>query len=69
MSEGASAGNRVAIHELFHRTDAATLDAVLAAAISGLLAIPISHTFTLDEIGVAQKVVAAGAPGKVVLKH
>ncbi|OAV56129.1 oxidoreductase [Rhizobium sp. WYCCWR10014] len=69
VPEGANAADRVTIHELFHRTDAATLDAVLDAAVRGLLVIPISHTFTLDEIGAAQNAVAAGAPGKVVLKH
>ncbi|WP_392710533.1 NADP-dependent oxidoreductase [Rhizobium ruizarguesonis] len=69
VPEGANAGDRLTIHELFHRTDTATLDAVLDAAVRGLLVIPISHTFTLDEIGAAQNAVAAGAPGKVVLKH
>ncbi|MFF0952248.1 NADP-dependent oxidoreductase [Rhizobium leguminosarum] len=69
VPEGANAADRVTIHELFHRTDAATLDAVLDAAVRGLLVIPISHTFSLDEIGAAQNAVAAGAPGKVVLKH
>nr|WP_246728096.1 hypothetical protein [Rhizobium leguminosarum] len=64
VPEGANAGNRLTIHELFHRTDAATLDAVLDAAVRGLLVIPISHTFTLDEIGAAQNVVAAGAPAR-----
>ncbi|QND21057.1 NADP-dependent oxidoreductase [Rhizobium leguminosarum bv. viciae] len=69
VPEGANAGDRLTIHELFHRTDTATLDAVLDAAVRGLLVIPISHTFTLEEIGAAQNAVAAGAPGKVVLKH
>jgi NADPH:quinone reductase-like Zn-dependent oxidoreductase len=69
VPEGANAGDRLTIHELFHRTDAATLDAVLDAAVRGLLVIPISHSFTLEEIGAAQTAVAAGAPGKVVLKH
>ncbi|RWX10341.1 NADP-dependent oxidoreductase [Rhizobium leguminosarum] len=69
VPEGANAADRVTIHELFHRTDAATLDAVLDAAVRGLLVIPISHTFTLEEIGAAQNAVAAGAQGKVVLKH
>ncbi|MGR9141591.1 NADP-dependent oxidoreductase [Rhizobium leguminosarum] len=69
VPEGANAGDRVTIHELFHRTEAATLDAVLDAAVRGLLVIPISHTFTLEEIGAAQNAVAAGAQGKVVLKH
>lgn len=69
VPEGAKTDNRVTIHELYHRTDAATLDAVLDAAVRGLLVIPISQTFTLEEIGAAQNAVAAGAQGKVVLKH
>lgn len=69
VPEGANAGDRVTIHELYHRTDAAMLDAVLAAAVSGSLVIPISKTLTLDQIGAAQNAVAAGALGKVVLKH
>ena len=69
VPEGADAGNRVTIHELYHRTDAATLDAVLDAAARGLLTVPIAETFTLDQIGAAQKAIAAGARGKVVLKH
>jgi D-arabinose 1-dehydrogenase-like Zn-dependent alcohol dehydrogenase len=48
VPEGANAGDRLTIHELFHRTDAATLDAVLDAAVRGLLVIPISHSFTLE---------------------
>ena len=69
VPEAAKNGERVTIHELFHRTDAVTLDAVLDAALRGLLIIPISHIFPLEEIGLAQNTVAAGAPGKVVLKH
>ncbi|MBB4569323.1 NADP-dependent oxidoreductase [Rhizobium leucaenae] len=69
VPEGANTDNRVIIHELYHRTDAATLDAVLDAAARGLLVIPISHTFLLEEIGAAQNAVAQGARGKVVLKH
>lgn len=69
VPEGANDGDRVIIHELYHRTDAATLDAVLASAVSGELVIPISNTFTLDQIGAAQNAVAAGAAGKVVIKH
>ncbi|MCA1371072.1 NADP-dependent oxidoreductase [Bradyrhizobium sp. BRP14] len=69
VPEGANAAGRVIIRELYHRTDAAMLDAILASAASGELVIPISHTFTLEQIGLAQSAVAAGAPGKVVLKH
>ncbi len=69
VPEGANASNRVTIHELYHRTDAATLDAVLDAAVRGLLVIPIARTFALEQIGEAQNAVASGAQGKVVLKH
>jgi len=69
VPEAAKNGERFTIHELFHRTDAVTLDAVLDAALRGQLIIPISHIFPLEEIGLAQNTVAAGAPGKVVLKH
>lgn len=69
VPEGANMGNRVTIHELYHRTDAATLDAVLDVAARGLLVIPISQTFALEQIGAAQNAVAAGTQGKVVLKH
>ncbi|NLS19331.1 NADP-dependent oxidoreductase [Rhizobium sp. P40RR-XXII] len=67
--EDANPGNRVTIHELYHRTDAATLDAVLDAAVRGLLEIPISQVFALEELGLAQDAVARGAQGKVVLRH
>ena len=69
VPEGANAGNRVTIHELYHRTDVATLDAVLDAAARGVLIIPIAQTLTLEQIGAAQNAVAAGARGKVILKH
>ena len=69
VPEGANADGRVTIHELYHQTDAATLDAVLAAASQGQLVIPIDRVFPLDQIGAAQDAVAAGAPGKIVLKH
>ncbi|WP_407123255.1 NADP-dependent oxidoreductase [Bradyrhizobium sp. STM 3561] len=69
VPEGANAGNRVTIHELYHRTDASTLEAVADAASRGLLMIPIAKTLPLTEIGAAQESVAAGIQGKVVLKH
>jgi len=69
VPEGANASNRLTIHELYHRTDAATLDAVLDAAVRGLLVIPVARTFSLEQIGEAQNAVANGAQGKVVLKH
>jgi len=69
VPEGANADDRVTIHELYHRTDAATLDAVLDAAARGQLVIPIARTFALEQIREAHNVVAGGAHGKVVLRH
>lgn len=69
VPEGANPGNRVTIHELYHRTDAATLDAVLDTASRGTLVIPIARTFPLVQIGAAQSAVASGTQGKVVLIH
>ncbi|MDK4728646.1 NADP-dependent oxidoreductase [Rhizobium phaseoli] len=69
VPEGSNAAGRVTIQELFHRTDTATLDAVLDAAVKGLLVIPVAHTFALEEIRAAQNAVALGARGKVVLRH
>lgn len=69
VPEGAKAEHRVNIHELRHRTDQDTLDAVLRAASIGSLVIPIAKTFSLNDIGAAQSAVAGGIQGKVVLKH
>lgn len=69
VPEGASDKDRVTIHQLYHRTDAAMLEAVANAASQGALIIPIAKIFPLEQIGEAQKAVAAGVRGKVVLKH
>ncbi|WP_420009909.1 NADP-dependent oxidoreductase [Xanthomonas sacchari] len=69
VPEGANATGRVTIRELIHQTDAATLDAVLDAAARGDLVIPIAQIVPLEHLGAAHAAVAAGAPGKVVLKH
>ena len=69
VPEGANIGNRVIIHELYHRADASTLEAVADAASRGVLIVPIAKTFPLSEIGAAHSAVAAGIQGKVVLKH
>jgi len=69
VPEGVNADHRVNIHELRHRTDVDTLDAVLKAASEGALIIPIAKTLPLSEIGAAQSAVADGVQGKVVLKH
>ncbi|MGX5829261.1 zinc-binding dehydrogenase [Mesorhizobium sp. 43Arga] len=69
VPDGANIGNRVTIRELYHRTDAATLEAVLNAASQGLLPTHIASTFPLKDIGAAHSAVATGARGKIVLKH
>lgn len=69
VPEGINVDRRLTVHEIYHRTDAATLEAVLATASQGQLVIPIAQVFPLSQIGAAQDAVAAGAPGKVVLKH
>lgn len=69
LPEDANIGDGVTIHELYHRTDAATLDQILDVASRGLLVIPIARTFALDQVGAAQTAVAGGAQGKVVLRH
>lgn len=69
VPEGANTGNRVRIQEIYHRADAATLEAVANAAARGALTIPIAKTFRLDQVGAAHAAVAAGSHGKVVLKH
>ncbi|WP_017160333.1 alcohol dehydrogenase catalytic domain-containing protein [Xanthomonas phaseoli] len=69
VPEGANANDRVTIQEIYHRTDAATLDAVLDAAVRGELVVPIARTFTLEQLGDAQQAAAAGAQGKIVLTH
>lgn len=69
VPEGTNATGRVTIRELVHQTEAATLDAVVDAAVRGDLIIPIAQTYGLDQLGDAHAAVAAGAPGKVVLKH
>ncbi|MBM2715152.1 NADP-dependent oxidoreductase [Mesorhizobium caraganae] len=69
VPDGANTDNRVTIRELYHRADAATLAAVADAASRGVLTIPIAKSFPLDQIGAAQNAVAAGADGKVLLKH
>ncbi|MDE2112446.1 MAG: NADP-dependent oxidoreductase [Alphaproteobacteria bacterium] len=69
VPDGANAYNRVTIHELYHRTDATMLDAIMDVAARGLLVIPIARIFPLDQIAAAQEAVAAGAQGKIVLSH
>jgi len=69
VPQGANRGGRLTIHELIHRTDSAMLSAVLDAAARGDLVVPIAQTLRLADIGAAHEAVAAGARGKVVLKH
>lgn len=69
VPEGANPGDRVRLHVLYHRTEADTLAAVAQAAARGALVIPIAQVLPLAQVGAAQQAVAAGARGKVVLKH
>ncbi len=69
VSEGLNAEHRVKISQIYHRTDAETLKAVVEVASRGELTIPVAKTFPLDQIGAAQSAVASGIQGKVVLKH
>ena len=68
VPENANPNQRVTIHQLRHRTDAAMLDAVLQAASRGLLVIPVAKVFPLDQLGAAQNA-SVSAQGKIVLKH
>jgi NADPH:quinone reductase-like Zn-dependent oxidoreductase len=69
VPEGANAELRLKIDEIYHRTDAETLKAVVDVASRGELTIPVAKAFRLDHIGEAQRAVATGVQGKVVLKH
>jgi NADPH:quinone reductase-like Zn-dependent oxidoreductase len=69
VPDDANPGDRVRVQALYHRTDGAMLHDVALAAAKGALVIPIAQTFPLAQVGAAQAAVAAGAPGKVVLKH
>lgn len=69
VPESANVDGRVTILELYHRTDAAMIDDVLAAAAHGDLVVPIAQTLTLADIAAAHRAVDAGASGKIVLKH
>ena len=63
------ADHGVTIQQIRHRTDAATLAAVLDTAARGDLVIPIAQAFPLAQIGAAHVAVAAGSQGKVILRH
>lgn len=69
LPDGANIGDRVTVLQLYHRTDARTLAAVVDAASRGSLNIPVARTFPLEQIGAAHDAVAVGAQGKVVLLH
>ena len=69
VPKDANPGDRVTIHELVHRTDAVMLGAVLDAAARGVLVVPIAQTLQLTEVAAAHEAVAAGAQGKVLLRH
>lgn len=68
MPEGTTVPEGVTIIELYHRTDAAMMADVAAAASRGSLHIPVARVFTLEQLGDAHLAVAAGAAGKVLVK-
>lgn len=68
LPDGTAVPDGVTLLEVYHRTDAGMLAAVAAAAARGELQIPVAHVFTLEQLGDAHRAVAAGAPGKVLVK-
>ncbi|MBB4858635.1 NADPH:quinone reductase-like Zn-dependent oxidoreductase [Novosphingobium chloroacetimidivorans] len=69
VPEEDNAGGRVEVIQLYHQTDAETLAQVARDAAEGRLVIPIAATFPLEALAEAHAAVAAGARGKVVLRH
>lgn len=67
VPETANADGRVIVLEIYHRTDADTMAAVVKAASEGALVIPVAEVFPLEEIGAAQTA-SVSAQGKIVLK-
>lgn len=67
--DGANQGGRVHVHQLYHRTDAKMLEAVLRDAARGALVVLVARVLPLERIGEAHQAVAAGAQGKLVLQH
>lgn len=67
VPENANADGRVTVLEIYHRTDAATMAAVVKAASEGLLVIPIAKVFPLEKIGAAHTA-SVSAQGKIVLR-
>jgi NADPH:quinone reductase-like Zn-dependent oxidoreductase len=68
LPEGTAVSSGVTVIELFHRTDAAMLAEVAAAASRGALQIPVAQVFTLERLADAHRAVAAGVSGKVLVK-
>lgn len=68
MPEGTAVPEAVQLIELYHRTNAAMLADVAAAASRGALHIPVAQTFSLERLSEAHLAVAAGAAGKVLVK-
>lgn len=67
--QGVNADNRVTIEMVMAQNDPAKLQALADAAGRGELAIPVAQTFPLEQLGEAHRAFAAGAHGKVVLRH
>lgn len=69
VPDGVNTGNRVALRELYHRTDAASLQAVVEAAAHGNLTIPVAATFAFAEVNDAYAALVASPAGKIILEH
>ena len=69
VPEGANEGARIKIVGIFAHDDAAMLQQVADAAGRGDLTIPVAQTFPLEQLGYAHRALAAGARGKILLRH
>ena len=69
VPEGANEGARIKIVGIFAHDDAAMLQQVADAAGRGNLTIPVAQTFPLEQLGEAHEALAAGARGKILLRH
>jgi NADPH:quinone reductase-like Zn-dependent oxidoreductase len=69
VPDGANEGERINIVRIFAHDDAAILQQVADAAGRGNLTIPVAQTFPLEQLGDAHTALAAGARGKILLRH
>lgn len=69
VPDGANEGERIKIVGIFAHDDAAILQQVADAAGRGSLTIPVAQTFPLEQLGDAHTALAAGARGRILLRH